>query len=91
MKNSDADTSRERKTDVSMESMPPPKRTRTEKKTEKEAEIKAETEGVKEMNEQAAIAVAAAAAGRSAARGVSARKEMAGPIASVGGVREMSP
>lgn len=49
MKNSDADTSRERKTDVSMESMPPPKRTRTEKKTEKEAEIKAETEGVKEV------------------------------------------
>lgn len=49
MKSSDADTSRERKTDVSMESTPPPKRTGTEKETEKGAEIRAETEGVKEV------------------------------------------
>lgn len=49
MKSSDADTSRGRKTDVNMESMPPPKRTKTENETERGAEIKAETGGVKEV------------------------------------------
>lgn len=49
MKSSDANTSRERKTDVSMESTPPPKRTGTETETEKGAEIRAETEEVKEV------------------------------------------
>lgn len=45
VKSSDADTSRGRRTDVSMESMPPPKRTGTEKRTE----TGVETEGVKEV------------------------------------------
>lgn len=49
MKSSDADTSRGRKTGVSMESTPPPKRTRTERETEKGAEIRPETAGVKEV------------------------------------------
>lgn len=49
MKSSDADTSRGRKTDVSMESTPPPKRTGTEKESKKGTEIRAETEGVKEV------------------------------------------
>lgn len=53
MKSSVADTSRERKTDVSMESTPPPKKTRieneTETETEKGAETRAETEEVKEV------------------------------------------
>lgn len=43
------------------------------------------------MKEGAATAVAAAAAGRSAVREVSAHREMGGPIASVGEVREMNP
>ena len=47
MKSSDADTSRGRKTGVSMECTPPPRRTGTE--TEKEAEIRAENDGVKEV------------------------------------------
>lgn len=51
MKSSVVDTSRERKTDVSTESMPPPKKTRIENETETEigAEIRAETEEVKEV------------------------------------------
>ncbi len=44
-----ADISRGKKTDVSMESMPPPKRTGTVTDTEKGAEIRAETEEVKEV------------------------------------------
>ena len=53
MKSSVVDTSRERKTDVSTESMPPPKKTRIENETETEigAEIRAETEEVKEVKE----------------------------------------
>lgn len=83
---SDADTSSERKTDVSTASTPRPKRTRTENETEKGAEIKAETEGVKEMSE-----TVDAAAAQSAVRGASALRGMAGPIASAAGVRETSP
>lgn len=51
MKSSVADTSRERKTDVSMESTPPPKKTRIENETETEkgAETRAETEEVREV------------------------------------------
>lgn len=49
MRSSVDDTSRERKTDGSMESTSPPKKTRTEKETEKGAEIKAEIAGVKEV------------------------------------------
>lgn len=49
MKSFDGDTSRGRKTDVSMECTPPPRRTRTEKEIEKGAEMVAETEGVKEV------------------------------------------
>lgn len=89
MKSSSASTSRERKTDVSTASMHLPKKTGTEKEIEKGAKIRTETEGVKERSERAAIVVAAAdqSAGR-AVRGVSAHREMAGPSASVGGVRE---
>lgn len=91
MKSSDADTSRGRKTDVSMESTPPPKRTGTEKESEKGTEIRAETEGVKEMSERAATAVAAVGRSvRSVARGANAHREMAGLIASAGGPREMN-
>lgn len=43
------------------------------------------------MSERAAPAVAAAATGRTAVRGVSAHREMAGQIASAGGVREKNP
>lgn len=50
MKSSGADTSRGRKTDVSMESTLPPKRTGTEKETEKGTETGLKTEGVKEVN-----------------------------------------
>lgn len=50
MKSSGADTSRERKTDVSMESSPPPKRTGIGNETEKGTETGVETEGVKEVN-----------------------------------------
>lgn len=94
MKSSDADTSRGRKTGVSMESTPPPKRTRTERETEKGAEIRPETAGVKEMSVTAAMAVAAVVAGRSvlsAVTGVSAHREMDGLSASVGEAREMNP
>lgn len=87
MKSSNKDTSRERETNVNTESTPPPKKTRTEKETEKGAETRAETEGVKEMSERVAIVVEAAVAGQSA---VSARREMAGLIASAEEVEEMN-
>lgn len=48
-RSSNADTSSERKTDVSTGSTPPPTRTRTEKGKKKGAEIRGETEGVKEV------------------------------------------
>lgn len=49
MKSSGVDTSRERKTDVSMESLPPPKKTGIGKETERGTETGVETEGVKEV------------------------------------------
>ncbi|CAM9279469.1 unnamed protein product, partial [Lampetra planeri] len=86
VKSSVDDTNRERKTDVSTESMRPPKRTKA--KTERGAERRAEIVGVKEMSEKAAPVVAAVA--HSAARGVSAHREM-DQSASAGAVGEMNP
>lgn len=68
---------------MSTESLPPPKRTRTEKKTGRGAETKAETDGAREVKERAAKAAAAAAV-----RGASAHREKARLTASAGGRRE---
>lgn len=49
MRSSAGDTSRGRKTDVSMECTPPPKKTGTETKTGKDTEMEGETDAVKEV------------------------------------------
>lgn len=50
MRSSAGDTSRGRKTDVSTECTPPPKKTGTETKTGKDTETVGEIDAVKEVN-----------------------------------------